>query len=78
MTLAALTWLTLGACLIYLVTQDPNVYTWMVLLSKTAGIWVRRRWFLLRHNPDTPWVRYAINRNARRLARELTKELENK
>lgn len=78
MTLATLTWFALGACLVYLVTQDSNVYTWLVLLSKTANIWVRRQWFLVRYNPDSPWVRWAIDQNARRIANELIKEQQNK
>jgi hypothetical protein len=74
----ALTWLTIGACLVYVVAIDSNVYTWLVLLSKSATIWLRKKWFLVRHNPDSPWVRWAIDRNANRLAKELSKEYENK
>jgi hypothetical protein len=78
MTLATLTWVTLGACLLYLVTQDPNVYTWLVLQSKVLNVWIRRKWFMLRYNPDSPWVRWAIDRNAKRLADEIIKENENR
>jgi hypothetical protein len=78
MTLATLSWVTLGACLLYLVTQDPNVYTWLVLQSKVLNVWIRRKWFMLRYNPDSPWVRWAIDRNAKRLADEIIKENENR
>ena len=78
MTLAALTWLTLGACLVYIVTQDPNVYPWLVLLSKSFNIWVQRQWFLIRYNPDSPWVRFEIKRNARRIADQIIKENQNR
>ena len=78
MNFAALTWFTLGACLIYVVAQDPNVYTWLVLQSKVLNIWIRRKWFMLRYNPDSPWVRWAIDRNAKRLADEIIKENENR
>ena len=78
MNLAALTWFTLGACLIYVVAQDPNVYTWLVLQSKVLNVWIRRKWFMLRYNPDSPWVRWAIDRNAKRLADEIIKENENR
>jgi hypothetical protein len=78
MTLATLTWVTLGACLLYLVTQDPNVYTWLVLQSKVLNVWIQRQWFLIRHNPDSPWVRWTIDRNARRLADEIIKENKNR
>lgn len=78
MSLAALTWFTLGACLIYVVAQDPNVYTWLVLQSKVLNVWIQRKWFMLRYNPDSPWVRWAIDRNAKRLADEIIKENENR
>jgi hypothetical protein len=74
MTLATLTWVTLGACLLYLVTQDPNVYTWLVLQSKVLNVWIQRKWFMLRYNPDSPWVRWEIHRNAKKLADEIIKE----
>ncbi len=38
MTLATLTWFTIGACLVYVVAVDPNVYTWLVLQSKRLRI----------------------------------------
>ena len=78
MNLAALTWLTLGACLVYIVAQDPGVYEWLVLQSKLLKIWFQRQWFLIRYNPDSPWVRWEIDRNARKLADEIIKENENR
>jgi hypothetical protein len=78
MTVATLAWFTIGACLIYIVAIDSNVYQGLVLLSKSAGIWARRQWFLIRHNPDSPWVRWQIDRNANRLAKELQSELQDK
>ena len=76
MTLATLTWFTLGAFLVYIVIQDPNVYDWLVLQAKLARIKVERLWFLFRYNPDSPWIRYSIRRNADRIARELIRERE--
>jgi hypothetical protein len=78
MTIATLTWFTIGACLVYIVVQDANVYDYLVLLSKSAGVWVRRQWFKIRYHPDSPWVRYEIKRNSDKLAEELMKEYENK
>jgi hypothetical protein len=77
-SVTALTWFTIGACLVYVVAIDSNVYTWLVLLSKNATIWVQRQWFRVRYNPDSPWVRWQIDRNANKIAKELTKEYENK
>lgn len=74
MNLATLTWLTLGACLVYIVVQDPNVYVWLELQSRRLSVELRRLWFIVRHNPDSPWVRFAINRNARKLAKEIMAE----
>ena len=73
---ALITWLVLGGVLTYVVAVDPNVYHWIELQSKVVGVWLRRRWFLLRYNPDSPWVRFEIHRNAERVAREIASEQE--
>jgi hypothetical protein len=70
MSIAALTWLTIGACLVYVVAIDSNVYTWLVLLFKSAVVWLQRQWFSIRYNPDSPWVRWQIDRNASKMAKE--------
>lgn len=78
MALATLTWFTTIACVIYVMTQDDNIAPWLVLLSKSASIWIQKQWFKIRYNPDSPWVRWQIDRNARKLAKELTKEYDEK
>lgn len=78
MNLAMWVWLTLGVVLVYISAVDENAVTWLVLLSKSAGVWVQRRWFLIRYDPDSPWVRWTIDRNSRRIAKELLKEQQNK
>lgn len=78
MNLSTLVWFSVGACLVYLVSSDPNVYTWLVLQSKVIRVWLERQWFRIRYNPDSPWVRYEIYRNAEKIAREITKENENR
>ena len=78
MTVATLTWFTITACLIYVLAVDSNVYPWLVLLSKSVSIWFQQQWFKVRYNPDSPWVRWQIDRNARKIAKELTKEYQNK
>ncbi len=70
MNIAALAWFTIGACLVYAVAVDENVYTGLVLASRTVSIWLQRQWFKVRYHPDSPWVRYEINRNANKMARE--------
>jgi hypothetical protein len=74
MSIAALTWLTLGACLVYVVVQDANVFDGLVLVSKTASIWLQRQWFKVRYHPDSPWIRYEIKRNSERMAEEFIKQ----
>jgi hypothetical protein len=64
MNIAALAWFTIGACLVYAVAVDENVFIWLVLVSKTASIWLQRQWFRIRYHPDSPWVRWQIERNA--------------
>lgn len=76
MTLSTLTWFTLGAIVIYLVAQDPKVFTWLVLQSKILTNEIERRYYMVRFNPDMPWVRWEINRNADRLAKEIQKEIK--
>ncbi len=78
MNLATLTWFTIGACIVYAVVVDENVFPWLVLQSKLLKVWVERQWFRLRYNPDSPWVRYEIKRNSEKLAREIMKENENR
>ena len=78
MTSATLTWLVVGVFLVYVVAVDPNVYTWLVLQSKRLRVEVERTWFKVRYHPDSPWVRYEIERNAKKMADELLKEYENK
>jgi len=76
MTLSTLTWFTIAACITYAMAVDANVYPWLVLQVKRLKMETERAWFLFRYNPDSPWVRYEINRNANRIAREIMKENE--
>ena len=78
MTLSTLTWFTIGACIVYAVAVDPNVYTWLVVQTKRAKLETERLWFRIRYHPDSPWVRYEIKRNADRMAREIIKGNENR
>ena len=78
MSLATLTWFVVGACLVYAVAVDENVFPWLVLQSKTAKIWLERQWYRVRYHPDSPWVRYEITRNSEKIAREIMKENENR
>jgi uncharacterized membrane protein len=78
MSIATLTWFTIGACIVYAVAVDENVFPWLVLQSKFLKVWVERQWFRVRYHPDSPWVRYEIKLNADRLAREIIKENESR
>jgi hypothetical protein len=78
MSLATLTWFTIGACIVYAVVVDENVFPWLVLQSKLLKVWLERQWYRLRYNPDSPWVRYEIKRNSDKLAREIMKEIKNR
>ena len=71
---ALLTWLLLGGVLAYVVAVDDNVYPWLVLNSKIIGIWFKRQWFKLRYNPDSPWMRWSIDRNSDLIAKQLLQE----
>ena len=76
MSTATLTWFVIGACLVYAVAVDENVFPWLVLQSKLLRVWVERQWYRIRYHPDTPWVRYEMKRNSEKLAREIIKEIQ--
>jgi len=78
MNISTLTWFTIGACLVYAVAVDANVYPWLVLQSKRLRIEVTRRWYMVKYNPDSPWVRYRVKRNSDRLAKEILNEIKNR
>jgi len=78
MNLATATWFTIGACLVYAVAVDANVYPWLVLQAKRLKLETERAWFRVRYHPDSPWIRYEIKRNSDRLAAEFIKENENR
>jgi hypothetical protein len=78
MNIAALAWFTIGACLVYAVAVDENVFTALVLASRGITIWIQRQWFKIRYNPDSPWVRYEIERNAKKMADDLLEEYKDK
>jgi len=78
MSTATLTWFALGAILVYIVAQDPNVYDWLVLQSKRLGLEVTRRWYMVRYHPRSPWVRYSVKQNSMKLAKEILKEYKNR
>lgn len=76
MSSATLTWFVIAAFLVYVVTQDGNVYDWLVLQSKRLKLEAERLWFRVRYHPDSPWVRFEIKRNADKIAREILKQNE--
>ena len=76
MNSSSVAWLTLAACLAYVVAIDANVLTALHLLVRVAKVWLQRQWFLVRYNPGSPWVRYAIDQNSKKLAKQLMKEIE--
>ena len=78
MNLATATWFTIGACLVYAVAVDANVWPWLVLQFKSFRHEIEKAWFRVRYHPDSPWIRYEIKRNSDRLAAEFIKENENR
>ena len=75
MNLATFTWWVTGACIVYAVAIDENVYPWLILQTKVLRIWMDRQYYRLRYHPGSPWIRYEVNRNASRLAREIQSEI---
>jgi len=71
-------WLTIGGIFLFVVLEDPKIFQWLVLVSKIANLWIERQWFKIKSHPDTPWVRYAIKRNADKISKQLMDELNAK
>jgi hypothetical protein len=71
-------WLTIGGIFLFVVLEDPKIFQWLVLVSKIANLWIERQWFKIKNHPDTPWVRYAIKRNADKISKQLMDELNAK
>jgi hypothetical protein len=71
-------WLTIGGILLFVVLEDPKIFQWLALVSKIANLWIERQWFKIKNHPDTPWVRYAIKRNADKISKQLMDELNAK
>ena len=63
------------AAVAYILASDDNVAPFLVLQTKRLGLAARRAIWMAQNHPDAPWVRYAINRRAWRLAEELKKSL---
>ena len=57
--------------LTYVLATDGNVAPYLFLKSKRLKQLVRGLVWTVRWHPETPWVRYAINRRAWRAAKEM-------
>ena len=73
---ASAVYLCVAIVLVYLVAQDANVYSWVVLRVRLVNLIGKRLVYAVRFNPSTPWVRFSLWRNSHRLARELRRELD--
>ena len=78
MSASVMVWTLVAIFASYFVIQDANIVDWLVLNGKMLAVNLRRTWFLIRHNPDFPWVRIGVRINADRNARKLEKELRGK
>lgn len=59
------------ATIAYILAVDENVTPFLILQTKRLGLAARRAIWMARNHPDAPWVRYAIDRRAWRLAEEM-------
>lgn len=74
-------WLSIFAIIIGMVIIDPNVGTFIVILSKTARVNVERMFWMIRFHPvifSSPigrwWMMRKYMRTAKKLAQELSKK----
>lgn len=69
-------WLIVFAFLFYFVSVDESVATFLVLLYRLFKVWFEKtKWWLL-NSPDNPIVKYQIQRNSWKLAKELENEIK--
>ena len=59
------------AAIAYIIASDDNVTPFLILQTKRLGLAARRAIWMAQNHPDAPWVRYAIDRRAWRLAKEM-------
>lgn len=74
MNIATLTWFSLAAVLVFLMAQDPNVGTWLVLQFKRLNVELERRWLMFKLHPEAPWFKYRVHRRSMKLAAKILKE----
>jgi hypothetical protein len=63
--------LSVIAIFAYVLYIDSNIAPFLVLQTQRLGLTVRRAIWMIRLHPQAPWTKFAINRRARRLAKEL-------
>ena len=74
-------WLSIFAIIIGMVIIDPNVGTFIVLLSKSAKMNVERMFWMIRFHPvifSSPIGRWWMMRKYMRTVRKLSQELSQK
>lgn len=59
------------AIFIYVLYTDSDIASFLVLQTQRLGLSVRRAIWMIRLHPRAPWVEFAVNRRARRIAKEL-------
>lgn len=59
------------AAIAYILASDDNVAPFLTLQLKRLGLSARRAIWMAQNHPDAPWVRYAIDRRAWRVAKEM-------
>jgi len=67
-------WVVVGGVIAYVFAVDDNAYIWLDLQFKRVQLFRQYLWFRIRHNPDSPWVRWEIDRRANKIAEQLIKE----
>ena len=61
---------------LYLILDDPYSFQWLLLRLQQVQIALMKIQWILQYNPNLPWVRYSIYRNAIRTAKQLQKEYD--
>ena len=72
---AVIFWTTLVGVLAYVLAVEPLFFNYMLLQVARFSQHIERQWVKMKIHPDSPWVRYQINRNADKIATKLQNEI---
>ena len=75
MTAPAIVWTAIIGVLAYVLAVEPSFFTYLMLQVLRLVAFIQRVWVMICIHPDSPWVRYQVDRNADEIATQLINEI---